>query len=192
MQWIVFPLAFSVAGAYAFGPVGFACGFAGQMAWLVIAGTCGWFLSCRDALDFPLMLPHEREQMLTRISVDADAKGASEASARVRALAAAHLSEGDRHRIDMALVAEEVVVVIGEANKGRHVRVELTADFSNAAVPRLIVRDDGHLFNTVDPDQKLKSMSAYVITCVVTAKARSTNLTTSGYNRSVLLFTRPK
>jgi len=61
-------------------------------------------------------------------------------------------------------------------------------DLSKEGEPRLIVRDDGHIFNAIDPDQDLHSMSAYVITCVVSSKADGTNLTTTGYNRSVLTF----
>jgi len=188
MQWIVFPLAFSVAGAYVFGPVGFACGFAGQLAWLMIAATWGYVSAWRKNLDFPLMLPHEAAGTTTRISIRADAAGAAEASACVRAIIGPRLVKGDRRGIGMALVAEEVVLVIAEANAGRKVHVELTVDLSNPEKPRLIVRDDGRIFDITDPDQNMRSMSAYVLSRVVSIKAERINLTTAGHNRSILAF----
>jgi len=205
MQWIVFPLAFAVAGAYLFGPVGFACGFAGQLAWLLIAATWGCVFAWRKNLVFPLMLPREVAGTTTRISVRADAAGAAEAAQRVRAVVREKVEKrgGGGQRRDsnssvhldspppphvMALVAEEVVLVIADANVGRRVLVELTVDLSNPVKPRLIVRDDGRIFDITDPDQNLRSMSAYVLSRVVSIKAERINLTTAGHNRSILAF----
>jgi len=188
MQWIVFPLSFSVLGAYAFGPVGFACGFAGQMAWLMIAGTWGFFAARFRRLVFPLMLPRESADTAVRIAVVANEMGAAEAARRVRAILGSRLIADDRRAFGMALVAEEVVLVIAEANAGRKVRVELTVDSSDPGRPRLIVRDDGRIFDLTDPDQNLRSMSAYVLTRVVSVKTERINLTTAGHNRSILAF----
>jgi len=188
MQWVAFPLAFALGGAELFGPIGFACGFAGQLAWLMIAAALGFALARRDNLVFPLLLPREPAGRLTRVSVWADREGAAQAAQRVRELLRPMLSSGDRRLVGMALVAEEVVLVISEANAARRVRVEITVDVANSDSPRLIVRDDGRIFDITDPDQNLRSMSSYVLTRVVSVKTERINLTTAGHNRSILTF----
>jgi len=189
-QWIVFPLVATITLADLFGIPGLACNFLGQTAWLVLAvGLLRVYASARG-LSFPLLQLKSVEAEWMNVSVAASVSGAVEAASVLRARLRDRLRPDDRRELMIPLAAEEMVNVVSEANSGQPVRIELALDLSNRSRLRLIVRDDGVIFDPTDPDRKVGSLASYTLASLVAGGRERVNLTTGGYNRSILVFSR--
>ena len=54
----------------------------------------------------------------------------------------------------------------------------------------LIERDSGEIFDLTDPNQTVSGLSSFILSGLMEAHEEKANLTTTGYNRNMMRFTR--
>ena len=74
-------------------------------------------------------------------------------------------------------------MVVRDRNAGRRIRAEVTVDLNGGLA--LVIRDDGEIFDITDADARVSSLSAYLVSNLMTALPNRCNLTTTGFNRNV-------
>lgn len=83
------------------------------------------------------------------------------------------------------LIFEEIYMMVYNKNKDKTVYAEATIDINKNKI-RMILKDDGELFNITDDDVNVDSLSTYVVSNVLQeAVERKQYLTTMSYNRNV-------
>ena len=83
------------------------------------------------------------------------------------------------------LIFEEIYMMVYNKNKGKTVYAEATIDIYDDKV-KMILKDDGELFDITDEDINVDSLSTYVVSNVLQeAVQRKQYLTTMSYNRNV-------
>ena len=81
-----------------------------------------------------------------------------------------------------SLLIEETLMLVKEHNKGRRISAEVTLDFSKNI--RLIMRDDGEIFDITDADARISSLRSYMVSNLMIAIPARRNMMTTGYNRN--------
>ena len=89
-----------------------------------------------------------------------------------------------------SLMVEEVLMVVKDRNKGRHVLGEVTLDLNDGIA--LTMRDDGEIFDITDSDQQISSLRSFLVASVMERQTGRINLVTTGFNRNVFRFEAPK
>ena len=83
------------------------------------------------------------------------------------------------------LIFEELYMMVYNKNKDKTVYAEATIDINKNKI-RMILKDDGELFNITDEDVNVDSLRTYVVSNVLQeAVERKQYLTTMSYNRNV-------
>ncbi len=90
-----------------------------------------------------------------------------------------------------ALFTEEIGLTILEKNpKGSEkILIEISLLFEDNSF-LLIIRDSGKIFDLTDPDQQVSSLSSFILSDLMEARKEKAYLTTTGYNRNMLRFSR--
>ena len=85
-----------------------------------------------------------------------------------------------------ALMTEEVLMAVKDRNRGRKVLGEVTLDLNDGV--RLILRDDGEIFDITDSDQEISSLRTFLVASIMESQSGRLNLVTTGFNRNVFQF----
>ena len=183
---LVFPACAIFAGISFFGVSALAAALAGEALFLVVAGLVGRTVAGRRGLTFPLFLrPPDRDGLL--LSLNATGEEAANAAARIGEILEGRLGLGDRRTMWASLATEELLTVIHDINPNQKVRAELTLDFPEEDTVRLIIRDDGEIFDFSTAASDVNSLSAFVLVRLTRGCERN-GMATTGSNRSVLIF----
>lgn len=183
---LVCPTCVIFCGISLFGVSALAASLAGETLFLVVAGLVGRAVAGRRGLTFPLFLrPSDRDGLL--LSLDVTGAEAAKAAARIGEILERRLGLGDRRTMWASLATEELLTVIHDINPGQKVRAELTLDFPAEDTARLIIRDDGEIFDFSTGASNVNSLSAFVLVRL-TRDCEQNGMTTTGSNRSVLIF----
>ena len=85
-----------------------------------------------------------------------------------------------------ALMTEEVFMAVKDRNRGRTVLGEVTLDLNDGV--RLVLRDDGEIFDITDADQQISSLRTFLVASIMERQSGRLNLVTTGFNRNVFEF----
>ena len=146
--------------------------FAGLLvASAIIVPTAGFRM-------FPLLLPRDRDEKVTVFNLRLTDDEIVEASRKV----------GEVPGVPMraALMTEEVFMAVKDRNKGRTVLGEVTLDMNDGV--KLILRDDGEIFDITDADQQISSLRTFLVASIMERQSGRLNLVTTGFNRNVFQF----
>ena len=146
--------------------------FAGLlMASAVIIPTAGFRM-------FPLLLPRDRDAKTYVFNLRLTDSEIVETSRKV----------GEVPGVPMraALMTEEVFMAVKDRNKGRTVLGEVTLDMNDGV--KLILRDDGEIFDITDADQQISSLRTFLVASIMERQSGRLNLVTTGFNRNVFQF----
>lgn len=83
----------------------------------------------------------------------------------------------------VSLLVEEALLAVRDRNLPRPVLAEVT--IRGGAEPRLILRDDGEIFDITDADAKITSLRGFVVASLMEKHLNRLNLITTGFNRNV-------
>ena len=183
---LVFPALAIFAGISFCGVSGLAAALAGETLFLAVAGLIGKVVTGRRGLTFPLCLrPSDEDGLLLSLNVTGEA--AAKTAARIGEVLERRLGLGDRRTMWASLATEELLTVIHDINPKRKVRAELTLDFPEEDTVRLIIRDDGEIFDFPAGASDVNSLSAFVLVRL-THGCEQNGMAMTGSNRSVLIF----
>lgn len=94
----------------------------------------------------------------------------------------------DPRRVAQAsLLVEEALMIVFERNAGHRVCAEVTVSIREGEV-RLVLRDDGEIFDITDADAAVSSLRVYLVSNLMTTIPNRRNLTTTGFNRNVFVM----
>ena len=183
---LVFPAFAIFAGISFCGVSGLAAALAGEAIFLVVAGLIGRVVAGRRGVTFPLCLrPSDPDALL--LSLNATGEEAAKAATQIGEVLERRLGFGDRRTIWASLATEELLTVIHDINPKQKVRAEMTLDFPEEDTVRLIIRDDGEIFDFSTATSDVNSLSAFVLVRLTRGCDRNGTATT-GSNRSLLIF----
>ena len=174
--YLVMPVACVAAGSL-FGIEGVWAGmgagpFAGLlMASAIIVPTAGFRM-------FPLLLPRDRDAKTHVFNLRLTDEEIVETSRKV----------GEVPGVPMraALMIEEVFMTVKDRNAGRTVLGEVTLDLNDGV--RLVLRDDGEIFDITDADLQISSLRTFLVASIMERQSGRLNLVTTGFNRNVFEF----
>ena len=174
--YLVLPVACVAAGSI-FGVEGVWAGmglgpFAGILfTSLIIVPTAGWKM-------FPLLLPRDRDEKTHVFNLTLTDKEIVETSSKI----------GDIPGVPMraALMTEEVFMAVRDRNRGKKVLAEATVDLNDGV--RLVLRDDGEIFDITDSDAEISSLRTFLVASIMETQKGRLNLVTTGFNRNVFEF----
>lgn len=85
-----------------------------------------------------------------------------------------------------SLLVEEVLLAVRDRNAGKKVLAEVSLIDGDEA--RLILRDDGEIFDITDADAKISSLRGFVVANLMEKQLNRQNLIITGFNRNVFSF----
>ncbi|MCQ2390917.1 MAG: hypothetical protein MJ240_05800 [Kiritimatiellae bacterium] len=169
-----------IVGGMLFGYTGAFVGIA--FAPYVALGGVALFLAVRYGRTMVmLMLPRDREARLHVFDLTLEPQQIVDTSEAVAETLKAAGKGGVANRA--ALIVEEAFMVVRDRNKGRRILGEVTLDLNDDV--RLILRDDGEIFDITDADAAAVSLRAYLVATLMANQRYRRNLTTSGFNRNI-------
>jgi len=174
--YLVMPVACVAAGSL-FGLEGVWAGMGiGPFAGLFI--TSAIIIPTAGIRAFPLLLPRKDEEKTKVFNLCLTEREIVETSRTVGALPGVP--------VRAALMVEEVFMAVRDRNRCRKVLGEVTLDLSEGV--RLILRDDGEIFDITDADQEISSLRTFLVASMMERQTGRLNLVTTGFNRNVFEF----
>ena len=174
--YLILPVACVAAGSI-FGVEGVWLGMgAGPFAGLfltscIVVPTVGWRM-------FPLLLSRDRDERTHVFNLALTDAEIVETSRKVGAL--------DGVPMRAALMTEEVFMAVKDRNRGKRVLGEVTLDLNDGV--RLVLRDDGEIFDITDADAEISSLRTFLVASIMESQRGRINLVTTGFNRNVFEF----
>ena len=174
--YFVMPVACVAAGSI-FGVEGVWLGMgAGPFAGLLMTASivipiAGWRA-------FPLLLPQNRDEKTHVFNLALTDEAIVEASRKVGTLSGVPMRA--------ALMTEEVFMAVKDRNRGKRVLGEVTVDLNDGV--RLVLRDDGEIFDITDADAEISSLRTFLVASIMENQRGRLNLVTTGFNRNVFEF----
>lgn len=83
------------------------------------------------------------------------------------------------------LLIKETGMMILERNAGKNIHAEYTLNVRDDKTVRIIVRDDGEIFDVTDDDMEITSLRSYFIAGLMSIEKYRQNITTTSFNRNV-------
>ena len=127
---------------------------------------------------FPLLLPRDRDEKTHVFNLTLTADEIVEVSRKVGAVPGVPMRA--------ALMTEEVLMAVRDRNRGKRILGEVTLDLNDGV--RLVLRDDGEIFDITDSDQEISSLRTFLVASIMESQAGRLNLVTTGFNRNVFEF----
>ena len=137
----------------------------------IIIPTAGWKA-------FPLLLPRDREEKLHVFDLQLTDDQIVDVSRRI----------GEIPSVPMraALMTEEVFMAVKDRNRSRRLLGEAIVDLNDGV--RLVLRDDGEIFDITDADAEISSLRTFLVASIMERQRGRLNLVTTGFNRNVFEF----
>ena len=174
--YLIMPVSCIAAGSL-FGIEGVWGGMgAGPFAGLLI--TSSFIIPIAGWRAFPLLLPRDRDEKTHVYNLRLTDDEIVETSRKI----------GEFPGVPMraALMTEEVLMAVKDRNRGRKVLGEVTLDLNDGV--RLVLRDDGEIFDITDSDQEISSLRTFLVASIMENQSGRLNLVTTGFNRNVFQF----
>ena len=174
--YLVMPVACVAVGSL-FGVEGVWAGMgAGPFAGLLVSAA----IICPAAglKAFPLLLPRDRDDKIHVFNLNLTDEEIVETSRQVGSLPGVPMRA--------ALMTEEVFMAVKDRNRGKRVLGEVTVDLNDGV--KLVLRDDGEIFDITDADQRISSLRTFLVASIMESQKRRMNLVTTGFNRNVFDF----
>ena len=127
---------------------------------------------------FPLLLPRDRDEKTHVFNLSLTSEEIVEVSRKVGAVPGVPMRA--------ALMTEEVLMAVRDRNRGKRILGEVTLDLNDGV--RLILRDDGEIFDITDSDQEISSLRTFLVASIMETQKGRLNLVTTGFNRNVFKF----
>jgi len=175
------PLIFSVPFAYLWAFTGVSIGMS-LSAFLVIGLFYLFMVKKYGKKDFPLYLKDYGEDV-----VGFDLRVERETIVPIRDAVCSELTARGFEIKKIDLMIEELYTRILEKNPGKKVLSECVLFFSEQQV-RIIVRDNGTVFNFADEDGEIESLSAYVLNNLLRMTEQKNYVLTTSFNRNGFVF----
>ena len=177
----VMPLLCSIAVGTLWGFTGIAIGMmlSPYMAFAVYAIV---LISLRGKKNFPFYYDAGDEE-----GVSYDLYVSKESITEVRDWVNQQLVEHNFHIENLEILIEEFYTRVLEKNPGKQVLSECTLLFSKNQV-RILIRDNGVIFNFVDENNAVESMNAYVLNSLLERTKDKEYLITTSFNRNGFVF----
>ena len=77
-------------------------------------------------------------------------------------------------------------MAVKDRNRGKRILGEVTLDLNDGV--RLVLRDDGAIFDITDADAEISSLRTFLVASIMESQAGRLNLVTTGFNRNVFQF----
>ncbi|MBQ4439558.1 MAG: hypothetical protein II909_00250 [Kiritimatiellae bacterium] len=180
----VAPVVLFVAFGEVFGVVGVWAALA--IAPFAAIGAFAFFICAKwGRKELPHFLDWRRAARIRVFDLVLSPKAICGVSEKIRKFLAIRRGFG-RAKADLtALLVEETLMLVKDHNKGRKTRAEISLDFSRSDELRLIVRDDGEIFNLTDTDAEVSSLRAYLVSNLMVFLPAKRNMTITGFNRNI-------
>ena len=127
---------------------------------------------------FPLLLPRDRDEKTHVFNLSLTDDEIVEVSRKVGAVPGVPMRA--------ALMTEEVLMAVKDRNRGKRILGEVTLDLNDGV--RLVLRDDGEIFDITDSDQEISSLRTFLVASIMESQKGRLNLVTTGFNRNVFEF----
>lgn len=131
---------------------------------------------------FPLFLDRSLETRTSSWTL----RLADEAVVKVSQAIGEKLKRDPAQALKTSLLVEEVLLAVRDRNAGKKVLAEVTLIDGDEA--RLILRDDGEIFDITDADAHISSLRGFVVANLMERSVNRQNLITTGFNRNVFTF----
>lgn len=175
------PLLLSIPLAFIMGFDGVSIGMSAS-SFLVIA-LFAWFIRLRYGKEgFPWYLEKTNEETIAY-----DLYVTNESITEIRDKVKTELDNHGYKIENLELLIEELYTRIYEKNPGKKVCSECALLFGENRV-RIIVRDNGVIFNFVDVENKIESLNAYVLNSLLERVEDKQYLITTSFNRNGFVF----
>ena len=176
LSYLVLPVACVAAGSL-FGVEGVWAGMgAGPFVGLLVVSLV--IVSTAGFKAFPLLLPRDRDEKTHVFNLRLTNEEIAETSRRIGELPGVPMRA--------SLMAEEVFMVVKDRNKGRTVLGEASVDLNDGI--RLILRDDGEIFDITDADARISSLRTFLVASIMEKQAQRLNFVSTGFNRNIFDF----
>jgi Na+-driven multidrug efflux pump len=153
----------------------------GLAPFLAVLATAAIASYKRGWRGFPLFLDIIRRRCSRVYDLFLEPKAICEVSAKIGKYLAARI---DKRRADLSsLLVEDSLMTVFDRNAGKKILAEVTLDLSDA--PRIILRDDGEIFDLTDADAMATSFRIYFVSCLMAAIPARRNMTTTSFNRNM-------
>jgi len=175
------PLVFSVPFAFLWGFTGVSIGMS-LSAFLVIALFTLFAIKKKGKKDFPLYLKEYGEEV-----VGFDVQVERDNIVPLRDAVCGELTARGYEIRKIDLLIEELYTRISEKNPDKKILSECVLFFGEKQV-RIIVRDNGAVFNFADEDGEIESLSAYVLNNLLRQTEQKNYVLTTSFNRHCFVF----
>ena len=169
-------------------PMGLLAGAAGVWAAIAVAPyaslalTAAWIAVRRGASRVPLLLDRAQDRKTRVFDLVLDEKSICEASEAVGKFLRVRRTAGPSKAGWASLLVEESLMIVKDRNTDRRILAEITVDLRDGL--RLVLRDDGEIFDITDVDAKVSSLRAYLVSNLMAATPIRRNMLTTGFNRN--------
>jgi len=151
------------------------------LTWLVV-----WIVKRRCA--FPGLVPESRYQSRNYNLPELEPQRIMQLQSTVDE-ALLEIRADEHIRQEIALLIEEVYMLIREKNPGKKIASECSLLFNSEEI-KLIMKDNGKIFDITDSDASIKSMRCYVVARMMEQTEDASNQITTSFNRNSFCFRR--
>lgn len=175
------PFALYVSLGSAFGAVGVWSAL-GVAPYAALVLTAAWIAARRGVSRVPLLLDREQDRKTRVFDLVLDEKSICEVSEAVGKFLGVRRDAGPGKAGRAALLVEEALMIVKDRNVGRRILAEVTVDLRDGL--RLVLRDDGGIFDITDADARVSSLRSYLVSNLMAATPGRRNMLTTGFNRN--------
>lgn len=181
---LLMPVAFALPFSAAWGLDGIWIGLSvGAVAAWIASVLASWLVLGKK--DFPLYLEHSNGKIFSFDFCITEEEIMSHREIVAELLERHNASK--RTIMRSMLLIEELFMLIKEKNAGRTLMAEMTVFIEENEV-RLIMRDDGEIFNITDSEDDLISFRAFMVSSLMNDQGPRKNLTTMSFNRNMFVL----
>lgn len=181
---LLMPVAFALPFSAIWGMDGIWIGFsAGAVAALIASVAVTWLILGKNG--FPLYLESSNGKIFCFDFYITVEEIMSHRELVAELLAQNNVSK--RTIMRSMLLIEEVFMLIKEKNSGKLLMAEMTVFLEEDKV-RIIMRDDGEIFNITDSDDAVISFRSFFVSSLMSDQGPRKNLTTMSFNRNMFVL----
>ena len=130
----------------------------------------------------PLFISRTRLRHSRIFDIVLDPKSICEVSEKIFKFLVIRRCAGKTKANLVSLLIEETLMLVKDHNAGRLTRAEISLDFGRNV--RIILRDDGDIFDITDADARISSFRSYMVSNLMIAIPARRNMMTTGFNRN--------